>query len=62
MFVIDRETVIAVRQAFLREGRERAAAVICDRWRGLDRAAALLTVDEVMCWRVDLSERRTSDL
>ncbi|MBF0561275.1 MAG: hypothetical protein HQL37_04490 [Alphaproteobacteria bacterium] len=56
MFVIDRETVIAVRKAYLSGGRDRAAAVVCERWRGLDHAAALMTVDEVLCWRVDLPE------
>ena len=48
--------MIAVRQAYLSGGRNRAATVVCERWRGLDRAAALMTVDEVLRWRVDLAE------
>jgi hypothetical protein len=56
MFVADRETLIAVRQAYLLGGRDSAATALRERWRGLDSETALMTVDEVLCWRMEKGE------
>ena len=60
MLVIDHKAIISIRRAYLRGGRERAATVLCERWRGLDRELALMTIDAVSCWRVDYHETTDS--
>ena len=61
MLVIDRKAIIAIRRAYLRGGRERTATALCERWRGLDRELALMTIDMVSCWQADWHETTDSD-
>ena len=52
MFVFDADMISKVRSTYRSYGRERAASVLCEYWRGLDMPTALSTVDEVLCWRM----------
>ncbi|MEI7611004.1 MAG: hypothetical protein WCJ64_26770 [Rhodospirillaceae bacterium] len=51
MFVFNAEMLSKVRSTYRRYGRERAASVLCEYWRGLDMTTALSTVEEALCWR-----------